>query len=61
MEDKLLTTQEVAERLHIHLNTLYNYIKRGEIPIVRLATNKRFIKEEDLEKFIREHTGIYRG
>ncbi len=60
--DKLLTMKEVRERLgNIHENTLYRYIKDGLIPIVRISRTKRFITQESLEKFIKEHTGIYKS
>lgn len=58
--EKLLTLQEVRERLGLHENTLYRYIKTGMLPVVVITRNKRFIREQDLEKFIKEHTGVYK-
>ncbi len=61
MDDNLLTLEQVKDRLNIHhMNTLYRYIKSGMIPVVVITRNKRFIRQEDLDKFIREHTGVYK-
>lgn len=60
MEDNFLTMQQVMTRLQIGYNTLIRYIHKGLIPIVRVSRNKRFIREQDLDKFIQEHTGVYK-
>jgi len=60
MDDNLLTLQQVMERLGIHENTLYRYITKGMIPVVMITRNKRYIRKEDLDKFITEHTGVYK-
>lgn len=60
MEDRLLTLEQVKDRLNIHYNTLYRYIQQGMIPVVVITRNKRYIKEQDLEEFIKRHTGTYR-
>ncbi len=56
----LLTLEQVRKRLDIHYNTLYRYIKTGMIPVVVITRNKRYIRQEDLDKFIKEHTGVYK-
>jgi excisionase family DNA binding protein len=60
MEDTFLTLQDVMVRLQVTYNTLNRYIHNGIIPVVRVTRNKRFIRQEDLDKFIREHTGVYK-
>lgn len=59
--DKLLTINEARERLRLHYNTIQKYISQGLIPVVRISRSKRLIREQDLEKFIREHTGTYQS
>ena len=59
--DGLLTLQQVKARLDVHINTLYRYIHKGMIPVVLITRNKRYIRQEDLDKFIREHTGVYKS
>jgi len=60
MEEHLLSLQDVMIRLHIHENTLYRYISKGMIPVVVLTRNKRYIREQDLEDFLKKHTGVYK-
>ena len=60
MEDNLLTLSQVRERLMLSYRTLNRYIKEGRLPIVLVSRNKRYIRQEDLDKFIREHTGVYK-
>jgi len=57
---KLLTLKEVTERLRISDSTLKRYIMNGLIPIVRITDRKRYIRQEDLDKFIKEHTGTWK-
>lgn len=45
-----LSTQEVAEILNISKNTVYELIKRGELPSYRIGRKVR-IDEEDIEKY----------
>jgi excisionase family DNA binding protein len=51
--DRWITTREVADRLSIHLNTVANYIKRGEFGQVLILSSKdKRIKESAIERFI---------
>ncbi len=59
--DKLLTIKEVQDRLRLHYNTIQKYITQGLIPVVRISRSKRLIKEQDLEDFIKKHTGVYKS
>ena len=51
--EEYLTGREVAEMLHIHVNTLYRWIQRGQIHAVRIGTRYRFAKSE-LETLIEQ-------
>lgn len=57
MVEILYTTREVAEKLHIHINTLYRYIDEGRLKAVRMGGLIR-IKESDLEIFLSKSTAI---
>ena len=59
MEDNLLTLPQVRERLQVSYNTLNRYIKQGEIVVVRISKSKRFITEQALQDFLKQHTGTY--
>lgn len=61
MADNLLTLPEVREHLKVSYNTLNRYIRDGQIPIVRVSRTKRFIRQSDLDEFIRAHTGVYKS
>ena len=50
-QEELLTSQEVCERLKIHLNTLYRYIDEGKLKAIRMEGLWR-IRESDLEAFL---------
>lgn len=60
MEDNLLTLPQVRDRLKVSYTTLSRYIKSGRMPIVRISRTKRYIKQEDLDKFIKENYGSYK-
>ena len=49
--NKLLTPEQVADILQIHILTTYNYIRRGKLNAIRLGRSYR-ITPEDLERFI---------
>jgi len=49
----MLNLNEVASRLNMHYNTIYKYIKSGELKAVRFKRVYR-IEEKDLQKFIKD-------
>ena len=51
--DRWVTTREVADRLSIHLNTVANYIKRGEFGQVLVLSQKdKRVQESAVNRFI---------
>ena len=48
----MLSLKEVAEKLGMHYNTIYNYVRSGELKAVKFKKVYR-IEEEELEKFIK--------
>ena len=52
--EKLLSTQEAADILGVHVQTVRQYIKRGELPAVKISPRLYKIRPEDLERFIEE-------
>jgi len=53
MKDKLLKVPQVAERLGVTRQTVYEYIKEGDIKSMELPTGITRIKESDLSNFIK--------
>ncbi len=54
-EQKLLTVQEVADRLGVHPDTIRQWIRNGELGAIDLGGRAGYrIREQDLERFIRE-------
>ena len=47
----LLTPEQVAEILQIHVLTIYSYIRQGKLDAIRLGRNYRIIPK-DLTHFI---------
>ena len=50
-DDRLLTVQEVAERLRVHPITVRRYIKFGGLQAVRIGRSVR-VRPSDLEAFL---------
>lgn len=49
----MLTTREVATRLHLHQLTVVRYIQRGKIKAVRIGGRYR-VDEKDVQAFLDE-------
>jgi len=47
----LLTPEQVAQILQVHVLTIYSYIRRGKLDAIRLGRSYRIIPE-DLTRFI---------
>jgi len=48
----MLTLYEVADKLKLHYNTIYHYVRSGELKAIKLKRVYR-IEERELEKFIK--------
>ena len=58
VDERLLTTREVAERLQVHENTVLAWLKRGELVGIRLGTKSGWrIRESELLRFLDARTG----
>jgi excisionase family DNA binding protein len=42
---KIMTSQEVAEYLNVHLSTIYKMVRRGEIPAFKVGGDIRFHRD----------------
>ena len=49
--NNLLTPEQVAQILQVHVLTVYTYIRRGKLDAIRLGRNYR-ITPKDLTRFI---------
>jgi excisionase family DNA binding protein len=52
--DRLLTTAEVAQRLHVTRFTVQRWVRQGQIPHIRLAGRWVRISPETVERIERE-------
>lgn len=57
MSDKLLTIDEVAERLKVNPQTVRNWISRGELPETRVGARRVRVTESDLGQFLKLKDG----
>jgi chromosome partitioning protein len=51
--DNYLTTEQVADKLHLHVNTVIRYIQQGRLPAAKVGNAYR-IKESALAAFVGE-------
>lgn len=61
MEDRLLTVQEVADRLNLKVRTIYGVVSKSEMPSVKVGVGKSAsirIRESDLDAFLRKQTRL---
>jgi excisionase family DNA binding protein len=52
MSEKLLTVNEVAERLQIQKETVRVYIKKGLLKALEMPNGRYRVKEESVDKFL---------
>ena len=55
--EELLTVEEAADWLAISKPTLWRMIRRGEIPVVKIARRTIRIKLTDVENYIEKNHG----
>ena len=54
-----MTPREVSEYLRVGVRTVYEWIKAGELPAIRLGKTYR-VEQADLERFLRRHKTVRR-
>src|SRR6266511_3745041 len=59
METVYYTPREVADRLRLRVQTVYDYIRKGRLPAVRLGNRCR-IAHSDLEAFLAQRSNSIR-
>lgn len=54
--DRLLTAEEVAERLRISEVTVHKWARQGKIKSIKLSTGRKLRRfyESDVDKFLRD-------
>lgn len=50
--ERLLSTREVADILGVHVQTVRQYIRQGELPAIKMSPRLYKVRPEDLERFI---------
>ncbi len=50
-EEKLLTPQEVAKQLNVSRDTVYSWIRRGQLPRKKIG-GRNYIKQSDIDKYL---------
>jgi excisionase family DNA binding protein len=49
---EIMTAAEAAEYLQIHIKTLYEWIKAGDLPVVKLGPRSTRIRKADIDAFL---------
>ena len=55
MKEPLLKVKQVAARLAVSIPEAYRLLHSGQIPLVRVGQRSIRAREEDVEKYIRDH------
>jgi len=53
-DDELLTLEEVAQRLHVHVETVRRYIKKKKLTAIRLSNTNLRVRQSELDRFLKE-------
>ena len=61
MTSPLLTAREVAERLGVSPETVLRWIRRGELPAIKLPGGAVRVREDELERWLEERATPSRG
>ena len=56
MQDKVYTVKQVSEILQVNVNRVYDLIRTGLLPALKLGNLK--IREASLEKFLEDYDGM---
>jgi excisionase family DNA binding protein len=56
VQDRLLSADEVAQRLGFSKQTIWGMARRGELPTVRIGTRRVKFSSDDLERWIERRT-----
>ena len=60
MEDQLLTRAEAQQALRVSACTMFNLIRSGEIPAIKIGRSYR-IRQSDLTKYLEKQQKNMRG
>ena len=52
--DELLTAEQVATKLHLHIATVWRYVREGKLRAVRLSYKGIRIRQSELDRFLNE-------
>ena len=53
--NKLLTTEQVAEKLGVCQASVWRYIRKKKLKAIKLSARNFRIEEKDLNQFIKKH------
>ena len=53
-DEEYLSVAEIANQLHIHIETVRRWIKSGQLPAIEIGGRYRILKD-DLQTFLNKH------
>jgi len=60
MQEQVMTPQEISEYLRVGIRTVYDWIKKGELPAIRLGRTYR-IERADFDRFLHQRKTVRRS
>jgi excisionase family DNA binding protein len=54
MTDELMTTEEIAQELKYHIETVRKWIREGKLKATRINRKEYRVRRSELEKFLEE-------
>ena len=61
MSDRLLTARELGERLGVSPETVLRWVRRGELPAIRLPGGAVRFREDEVEAWLEERATPSQG
>lgn len=55
INDELLKPKQVADELQLNILTVYRYIRKEKLRVVRLSAREFRIRRSELNRFLSEH------
>ena len=56
-----ITAEELADRLHVHVQTIYAWVRSGRLPCQRIGVRPVLFDEKEIEDWLKTKAAATRG